>query len=1145
MKRKISKLLSLLLTAVLLPSLIAPAVLAAGSTNTIYLHTAEDLVELSQNCTLDSWSQGKAVYLEADIDLAGVVFSPIPTFGGTFQGQGHTISGLSISGSGNVRGLFRYIQPSGTVQDLTVEGSVTPSDRKNTLGGLVGNNQGTITNCSFVGTVAGTDSIGGLVGINEGKGQVINCSFSGSVSGEHYVGGIVGQNFGAILQCKNSGSINTTEVDTELNLDNLNQEQLNAAENVPVCTDIGGIAGFSSGVLQSCSNTGSVGYAHVGYNIGGIVGRQSGYLDGCVNSGTILGRKDVAGIAGQLEPEVRLLYQKDTLEELLDALRVLRSQMEQTRRDLHASSDSLSTQLQVISDRTDEAQDAIRILADSATEWANGNIEEINLLTARLSWLTDELSPILKDTAPVLDLTEALADQLQQGMEELQRAGERGSDAADQVQKTLESLQTASAHGRQSLSHLQSAIDHLRKVLGKPEFTQEALEEVGYAAAQLFQDLSDTAQTISQLVTLWRELDDKINLSPEESDALQAALDSVQDSLEQAKTAAHALSTSAAHLLLPSIHPEEWNTALQEFQAAGASLSSAFRALSQTLNEGNGIVPPLKKLFQQMDRSIAELREAGDTMEEISSQASQMSRQLSDVFQELSEKPTISFLPISSTLQAQGDALDSIFSALRQDGEALQETVSSGTDTVSDNLESINTQFGAILDLLQELIEGPEEGDGLEERFEDISDEKSGATDTGFLSNAQNTGHVEGDLNVGGIAGAMAIEYDFDPEDDLIQEGERSLDFRYQTKAIVSACINTGEVTSRQNYVGGIIGLMDLGRVSTCENYGPVSSTDGDYVGGIVGASWGSIRDSWSKCRLSGGDYVGGVAGLGATLVNCHTLVTIDEGSAYLGSVAGNVDSGGTISGNTFTSERLGALDGISYAGKAEPVDFDTLCDSQGVPDLFSQLELTFVANGVTVAVVPFQYGDGIASLPEIPVKKGYSASWPNLDYTHLTASQTLEAEYTPYTSALTDGGELPEILVDGSFSHQASVHHTAQEVSWSDTHGRTYTGTAYTVTVEDPCLEQISFTVHYRLPDPEKRHALWIQEKTGWSQQSFEQDGQYLLLSSSTGEITFCVVTVGPSLWWHLLAVLPILAILVLWRAHRTKAHKRFHISS
>lgn len=99
------------------------------------------------------------------------------------------------------------------------------------------------------------------------------------------------------------------------------------------------------------------------------------------------------------------------------------------------------------------------------------------------------------------------------------------------------------------------------------------------------------------------------------------------------------------------------------------------------------------------------------------------------------------------------------------------------------------------------------------------------------------------------------------------------------------------------------------------------------------------------------------------------------------------------------------------------------------------------MADGITVAVVPFQYGEGIESLPEIPTKKGYSAAWPDLDYTHLNASQTLEAEYTPYTSALSDGGELPEILVDGSFSSRAEVSHTIENVTWSDRQGKTHTG--------------------------------------------------------------------------------------------------------
>ena len=108
--KRIQKWSALLMAVTLLFTLAAPAALAAESTVTI--KTAGDLMELSRNCTLDTWSQGKTVILENDLDLHGVDFTPIPTFSGTFQGNGHTISGLSITGSGNVRGLFRYAEQS-------------------------------------------------------------------------------------------------------------------------------------------------------------------------------------------------------------------------------------------------------------------------------------------------------------------------------------------------------------------------------------------------------------------------------------------------------------------------------------------------------------------------------------------------------------------------------------------------------------------------------------------------------------------------------------------------------------------------------------------------------------------------------------------------------------------------------------------------------------------------------------------------------------------------------------------------------------------------------------------------------------------------------------------------------------------------
>ena len=1091
MKRKISKLLSLLLAAVLLLSLAAPAALAAGSADVVYLRTAEDLAELSKNCTLDSWSQGKTVYLEADIDLTGTDFAPIPTFGGTFEGQGHTISGLSLTGSGNVRGLFRYIQPSGVVRDLSVEGWIDPTDRKNTLGGIAGSNQGLLSNCSFHGTVRGADYIGGLVGTNESTGQIINCTFSGAVTGEHYVGGIAGQNGGSIIRCANSGSINTTEVDAELNLDNLNQEQLNAAENVPVCTDIGGITGFSSGILQSCVNTGAVGYAHVGYNIGGIAGRQSGYLNGCTNSGTILGRKDVGGIAGQLVPEVRLLYNEGQVGDLLDELDVLRSIIDQTGDDVRGASDEISERMQAISDRAAEAQETIGDFADSAADWANENMDEINDLSARLSWLIAQLTPVLDGTSGLMDLAEDLADQLEEVLDEAGQVSDLGEQTERELRAAVRSLRQAAASGKTAVARLLSALEHLGAALGSALQSQEAMEEVRAAAGELaaaLRDMSDALARSAQL--LWSGGDEA---------ALREAIQALADTLDRAGAALEqAVAAVAAHLD---------GDALESAGEDAAAAWQALRAAAQSLLDAAGHTADAASLLPELlaqGGDIAEALRAPDrTLERLASRATGLGEDLADIFRELAEEPTLSIRPIDSTLRQQGDALGDIFSGLLDDGDALRETMSGSTDILLDDLDAINRQFGVITDLLRDLLEGGEEP---EDRFEDVSDEASAATDTGDLSDARNDGTVEGDINVAGIVGSMAIEYDFDPEDDLIREGDRSLDFRYQTRAVVAACINTGEITGKQDYAGGIVGLMDLGRVSGCENYGTVTSTNGDYVGGIAGASWGSIRDSWSKCRLSGGDYVGGVAGLGATLVNCHTLVTIDEGGACLGAVAGDADSGGTVSGNTFTSESLGALDGISYAGRAEPVTFDALCGTEGVPELFSRLELTFAADGVTVAVVPFRYGEGIDALPEIPAKKGYSAAWPDLDYTHLTASQTLEAEYTPYTSALTDGGELPQILVDGSFSSRAEVSHTTEDVTWTDARGRTHSGTAYTVTVEDPDLEQVAYTVHCRLPDAGGRYDLWVLGEDGWSQADFTIDGQYLLLTSQTEAITLCV---------------------------------------
>ena len=94
------------------------------------------------------------------------------------------------------------------------------------------------------------------------------------------------------------------------------------------------------------------------------------------------------------------------------------------------------------------------------------------------------------------------------------------------------------------------------------------------------------------------------------------------------------------------------------------------------------------------------------------------------------------------------------------------------------------------------------------------------------MSLCRNTGTVEGDRNVGGVVGAMAIEFDLDPEDDTADRF--SFGATYETKAVLQNCLNRGAVTAKKDCVGGLAGRMDLGTALECQNYGPVTSTGGN-----------------------------------------------------------------------------------------------------------------------------------------------------------------------------------------------------------------------------------------------------------------------------------------------------------------------------
>ena len=302
MKRWIAGLLS----ALLLLS-VSGAALAAepDASDTIKISSAEDLMELAVLCTSDAWSEGKTIVLTRNISLTGREFTPIPLMAGTFDGRGHSILGISLDGDASTQGLFRMVLKTGVVKNLTVSGALHATGNGENIGGIAGVNYGTIENCRFDGDIRAQAAAGGIVGLNAEGALISECETSGSVAAYHRAGGIAGENRGVLNECENRMSVNTEYIAVEpsdqkksFDISSLTLQE----ETIVDITDLGGIAGLNTSVIKYCDNYGDVGYPHTGYNVGGIAGRQSGRILGCTNAGEITARKDVGGIAGQVEP---------------------------------------------------------------------------------------------------------------------------------------------------------------------------------------------------------------------------------------------------------------------------------------------------------------------------------------------------------------------------------------------------------------------------------------------------------------------------------------------------------------------------------------------------------------------------------------------------------------------------------------------------------------------------------------------------------------------------------------------------------------------------------------------------------------------------------------------------------------------------
>ena len=217
------------------------------------------------------------ITLDKNIDLTGKSWTPIGTdydnsYTGTFDGGGHTITGLTVTTNDEYAGLFGYLgnfnNGAATVKNVVMDGiQITCNHRLGYAGGVAGFSWGTIENCSVSGSISGTVSVGGVVGVQRDH-PITGCSSSATVKGTINVGGVAGQTiFGATLTaCYATGNV-IIEIDRTQNISG------------------GGLVGFNDGIsLLSCYATGNVtstGSSTGQVHIGGFLGNNYTTVTAC------------------------------------------------------------------------------------------------------------------------------------------------------------------------------------------------------------------------------------------------------------------------------------------------------------------------------------------------------------------------------------------------------------------------------------------------------------------------------------------------------------------------------------------------------------------------------------------------------------------------------------------------------------------------------------------------------------------------------------------------------------------------------------------------------------------------------------------------------------------------------------------------
>lgn len=1152
---KLSRFISVIISAALAVSTVAALPLSAAENSKTYnISTADELIELSKLCRLDSWSKGKTFVLDKDIILTGKEFTSIPIFSGSFDGQGHSIKGVSVTGVTG-RGLFSIIGENAVVKNLNVVGIIHPTGSESSIGGIAGTNNGVIYNCTFSGKVSATNTVGGIAGENTSTGSILKCTAAGTVDGEKFTGGVVGSNSGNIVQSINAASVNTTNEEKKHSLEDIDLSTLtdvdsytkkSSSDETTTASDMGGIAGYSTGTIFSCENSGSIGYPHVGYNIGGIAGRSSGLISNCKNYGHLNGRKDIGGIAGQMEPYLVVNINEDNMDQLKDELEKLSNLIDTAINETNDDSLGINTTVENASDYLKSATDSADNIQQKFSDYGDHVTSEFDRTSAVISDAIDRLDKITGIIPDATDNLSSGSDKLSEAFEGLSGTQNYTDDSIDRLKKLSDAIKDAAKKANDASVKIGDGLKAVGDSLNSSTSDNASDISMGFELIKDgLDDLSDATKGISDAI---KAISDALSGGGDIPPDISSELSDLADSISKASDAMGTISWGAEKII-DSVDIDS-STIYDGIVSASdgiKALGEAVKGTDDSTENINTILDNTADTGKDVNSSFDLFSDAFNYFTNTTDIFSDISKQTSELFDFLNSVETVEIGSPDDSIKNDTEDLFAALTSFIDEVNTLNVQASNAGVTLSDNLVKINDQTYVVSDIITDMLDIDDD----EDYITDTSDVDTDKIKNGKVYKCTNYGTINGDLNIGGIAGQMAIEYDFDPEDDISSKTDSPLNQKLETKATAINNTNYGEVSAKKNCAGGIAGQMSLGVLKKCSSFGKVSSESGDYVGGISGKSSAKIISCYAKALLSGRNYIGGIAGSADTVTSCYSLVDITDSQSYFGAISGSAD--GEFTGNYFVSDDLSGLNGASYKGKAEPIPYQQLISIPVIPEEFRTFTLKFIADDNVVGKIEFSYGDTIeeSELPEIPAKDGCYAIWDYDSLEDLHIDKEIEAEYFTVIKNVSsqnyrDGGK-PIWLAEGVFTKDDTlptkqneyVNQTPPIIFLMD---KTELCESWTLTVPNDGSE--THNLRYLVNSESKRDPeIYVKNADGeWEKAETRLIGSYLCFSASGNSPEILAVYKTPNIF--LIAVtaagVVIIVLVIIFSARAVKKKKK-----